>query len=193
MNVTVTNIYLLDRLELTVQAVVEQALGSWDPSTGWHGFMHYTIATHELIHCLYQSVSGRSQLSPTQADHMLKWGQKGLSQVHAWLHNLQWQGLHLGCLNAQATEQTCVLTFPHLASDHFIVDIIDPLLMLCSIPAGSHLVSSELASALEHAWHTAQSVYPDAFGADEGAPFIWCSGLDHILPKLEKLRAAVKG
>ena len=115
------------RVRPIVRAALEQPLSSWDYCGGWDGFMHYVIAIHWLLHCLHVVISGCSPLSPAQTETMLAWGQKGISRVCERLRDFRWQGLHAGCVSGtQPGEQTCILTFPHLASEYFIAQVIDP-------------------------------------------------------------------
>ncbi|TFK86560.1 hypothetical protein K466DRAFT_587125 [Polyporus arcularius HHB13444] len=174
------------------RAMLERELESWDPSRGFKALQSHTAAIYVLLHCLRETISGRSQLTPTQTDAMLAWGQDTLSRAVQWLRDLEWQGLHNGCL-AVLGDAAGVVVFPHIASSHLIMDIIDPLLALSSTPGGLTLISGELISVVENAWSSAQAAYPNPIDIIQGAGLVWCSGLDTIDMKLLELRATISG
>ena len=178
-----------------VRAALEQPLSSWDYSGGWDGFMHYVIAVHWLLHRVHVVISGRSRLSPAQTETMLALGQKEISRVCERLREFRWQGLHAGCVSGtQPGERTCILTFPHLASEYFITQVINPVIVLCSTAQGLEMVTNgDLVSCIQLAWSSARLAYPHAMEIVDGSHsgFIWCSGLDRIDEKLEALRVVV--
>ena len=157
--------------------------------------MYYMIAIHWLLHCLHMVISGRSQLSPAQTETMLAWGQRGISRVCERLRDFRWQGLHAGCVSGtQPGEQTCILTFPHLASEYFITQVIDPAMVLCSTAQGLEMVTNgDLVSSIQLAWSSARLAYPHAVEIVDTSHsgFVWCSGLDRIDGKLAELRVVV--
>ena len=161
-------------------------MNSWDPSVGFLSFRDTTQAIYILLHCIRATTSGQSHLSPAQTDAMLAWGRQHLSRLHIWLRDLSWAGLHKGCL-ATPGDAAAILSFPHIASHHLIINIIDPLIALGSTPDGRGLISEELISAIQSTWSSACLAYPDQLAS--GAAFLWCSGLDMIDTRLMELRA----
>ncbi|KAI0683740.1 hypothetical protein C8T65DRAFT_836921 [Cerioporus squamosus] len=180
-----------------VRAMLEHPLTSWNPSDGWKGLKYYLNAVHGLLHCIDETVSGRSQLSPTQEDAMLSWAREGLCRLRRWLRDLEWKGLHAGCIGHRArtplADSVYIVTFPHIASHYLVKDVIDPLMALCSTVRGRELVSHELVSAVQCAWQSARLAYPDASEKTEGAMYIWCSGLDCIDARLAELSRSFFG
>ncbi len=162
-------------------------MAAWDPSRGWASFRNTTQAVCVLLHCVRATVSGQSQLTSSQTDAMLAWGQKEIYHLQEWLRALEWTGLHKGCL-AIVADAAEALVFPHTASHHLIKMIIKPLITLCSMPGGRALVSPELVSTIERTWSAARQTYPNAAEVDRG--FVWCSGLDRIDSQLAELKAA---
>ena len=126
---------------------------------------------------------------------MLAWGQKGISRVCERLRDFRWQGLHAGCVSGtQPGEQTCILTFPHLASEYFITEVIDPVMVLCSTAQGLEMVTNgDLVSSIQLAWSSVRLAYPHAVEIVDGgnSGFVWCSGLKRIDEKLEALRVVI--
>ncbi len=171
--------------------MVQPALTSWNPS--WRALQNYLSAVHCLLKCIDETASGRSKLDPSQEEDILSWGGEALSRVHQWLRDLEWHGLHVGCLRGTVAlaDSIYAATFPHIASYYFVTDVVDPLIDLCSTARGRDLVTKELVSAVESAWSSARVAYPDAMNPSEGAKYIWCSGLDRIDARLVVLRAAV--
>ncbi len=163
-------------------------MAAWDPSVGFVSFSDTTQAIYVLLHCIRATMSDQSQLSPSQADAMLAWGRDELARLHRWLCDLEWSGLHRGCLSIPG-DTAAILTFPHVASDLLGRDIVDPLIALVSLPGGLTMVSGELVSAVESSWSAAWLAYPQS--ADPDAPYLWCSGLDSIDTRLAQLRAAI--
>ncbi|KAI0718768.1 hypothetical protein C8T65DRAFT_638029 [Cerioporus squamosus] len=174
------------------RAMLERELESWNPSRGFKAFQSHTAAIYVLLHCVRETVSEQSQLTPTQTEGMLAWGRDGLARVLRWLRELEWQGLHKGCLAVSGNVAGAV-AFLHIASSHLIMDIIDPLLALSSTPEGLKLISEELISVVKHTWSSAQAAYPNPIDITQGADLVWCSGLDTIDAKLMELRAVVTG
>ncbi|TFK86562.1 hypothetical protein K466DRAFT_587126 [Polyporus arcularius HHB13444] len=173
------------------QAMYEVEMAAWDPSRGWKSFRNTMQAVYVLLHCIRAAVSGQSQLTSSQTDAMLGWGQQELFRVQEWLRGFEWVGLHKGCL-AISGDAAAVLAFPHIASRYLIKNIINPLIDLCSMPGGLALVSAELVSTIEHTWSSGRLAYPNL--ANEEAGFVWCdSGLNHIDSRLEELKALVGG
>ena len=170
-----------------VKTMVEHVLASWNPQ-GFEAFQDYTAAIYVLLHCVRETISGRSQLTPTQAKVLIAWSRDMLPRVIRWLRDLQWQGLHKGCL-AVSGDSAGALAFPHIASNYLIIDVIDPLIALCSTPGGPELISAEFISAVERTWSRAQAAYPNPIDEVQGAAFVWCTGLDSIDAKLRELRA----
>ncbi len=163
----------------------------WDPS--WKGLKKYLSAVHCLLRCIDETASGRSRLDLLQEKAILSWGREGLSRFHQWLRDLEWYGLHAGCIRSKVAlpDSIYATTFPHIASDYFVTNVVDPLITLCSTVRGRELVSEELVSAVEFAWISARVAYPNVIEGNEGARHIWCSGLDRIDARLAVLRAAV--
>lgn len=155
--------------------------------------MKYLNGVHCLLRCIDEVASERSKLSPSQEQHILRWARDGLSRFHRWLRDMEWYGLHAGCIGGrtQLPDSVHIATFPYIASHYFVKDVVDPLIGLCSTVRGRELVSAELVSAVECAWVSAREAYPDAIDPDKGAVYIWCSGLDRIDTKLAELREAV--
>ncbi|KAI0718785.1 hypothetical protein C8T65DRAFT_638113 [Cerioporus squamosus] len=171
-----------------VKAMYEVEMAAWDPSLGFLSFRDTTQAVYVLLHCVWAIISGRSQLSPSQTDMFLLWGQQQLSRVHQWLRDLEWRGLHKGCL-AVSGDAAAVLAFPHIASRYLVHTLIDPLIALCSMPGGLPVISEELVSTIEHTWASARLAYPHS--ADADAAFVWCTELDRIDARLRELRAII--
>ncbi len=165
-------------------------MAAWDPSQGFLSYRDTTQAVYVLLHCIRATISGQSRLTSSQTAAMLAWGQQELAHLHEWLRDLEWTGLHTGCL-AIAGDAAAILSFPHIASHYLVEMIIDPLITLYAMPGGLALVSGseELVSTLERTWAAARLVYPDF--VDEKAGFVWSSGLDRIDIRLAELRAAV--
>ena len=120
---------------------------------------------------------------------MLEWGQKQLSHLPQWLRDIQWTGLHRGCV-ARSGDAAPIVAFPHVVSHYLVKDVVEPLISLGGNPEGLKLVTEDLVSAVEQAWSLAQLTYPDVVDRDAG--FLWCSGLDRIEPRLAELKAMVK-
>ncbi|KAI0718801.1 hypothetical protein C8T65DRAFT_827467 [Cerioporus squamosus] len=176
-----------------VRAVLEQALSSWNASDGWPGLMRYLKAVHCLLHYVEEMASGRSKLSPSQAQVLLAWGREALSRLQQWLRDLEWYGLHAECIGGTSlrADHVYAATFPHVASHYFLEGVLNPLIALRSTAYGRNMVSRELVSAGESAWYSARVAYPDAIDRNEGALYIWRSGLDRIDARLTELREAV--
>ncbi len=172
--------------------MLEHKWDTWDPSQGWKALKGFTAAAYVLLHLIRATVSGHASLSPSQTDALLVWGRDRLSSVHHHLRNLDWNGLHKGCLSISG-DAACIVAFPHIASEYLVKDIIDPLITLCAIPRGRDLVSEDLVSAVEEAWAAVQVAYPDAVDPVRGAALVWCSGLDRIDSRLKELRATATG
>ena len=173
--------------------MAERLLATWNPSDAWNGLKLYLNAVHCALHCIEESTSGRSHLSPSQEEDIVAWGCERLSRLCLWLRDLEWTGLHVGCIggNTPRPDAVYVATFPYVASHYFVKDVVDPLIELCSTTRGNELVSKDLASAVEHAWSSARLAYPNAIGLDEGRMYIWCTGLDRIDGRLAELRRVV--
>lgn len=166
--------------------MAERILESWVP-TGFKALQGYTAAIYVLLHCLRETLSGRSQLTEAQREVLLAWGRDTIPWVTQWIRDLRWQGLHKGCV-ALSGDAVGALAFPHIASNYLLIDIIDPLIALCSTPGGPELISAEFISAVERTWSRAQAAYPNPIDEVQGAAFVWCSGLDSIDAKLRELR-----
>ena len=172
------------------KALYEVEMAAWDPSQGFRSFRDTTQAIFVLLHCVSATLSGRSSLTVSQTREMREWGQQQLWRIHQWLRDLEWIGLHDGCL-AIPGDAASILAFPHIAS-HFLVQmIVNPLIAMSALPGGSVLVSKELVSTIELAWSTARSMYPESVGCD--AAFIWCTGMAVIEERLRELSAMVNG
>ncbi|RPD61518.1 hypothetical protein L227DRAFT_546481 [Lentinus tigrinus ALCF2SS1-6] len=169
-----------------VRAMYEVEMAAWDPSQGFISLRDATQAISMLVHCIRATISGRSQLSPVQADAMLAWGKEQLPRLHQWLRDLSWTGLHKGCL-ALSGHTAQVLAFRHIASHLLVANVIDPLIALGSMQGGRELVSKELIVTIEHAWLRACLAYPDFAPLD--AIYVWSSGLDQIDSRLTELCA----
>ena len=163
-------------------------MAAWDPSLGFCSFRDTTQAAYVLLHCIRATVSGHSQLSPAETDALLAWGQREIPRLHQWLRNLEWSGLHTGCL-AITADLAATLVFPHVASKFLVRNIINPLIALCSEPGGLAFVCKDLVSDVKHAWHSALLAYPDSVNSD--AAFVWCTALDQIESRLERLQTLV--
>ena len=165
-------------------------MAAWNPSRGFPAFQDAMMAVYVLLHCLLAAASGRSQLSSSQNQAVLAWGHTQLSRIQEWVRNLQWTGLHKGCV-ALSGDEASIVAFQHIASDTIVRDMIDPLLALCSVSLhGDQLVTEALVSSIEHAWHAAQLVYPRV--AERSAGFVWSSGLDRIDARFKELRTAIQ-
>ncbi len=151
--------------------------------------MHYMMTVHCLLHYVDEVASGRSKLSPSQEQVTLAWSREALWRLHQWLRNLEWYGLHAKCIGGKSPrpDSVYVATFPHVASHYFLKGLINPLIALRSTARGRELVSDELVSAVESAWHSARLAYPNAIDRSEGATYIWCTGLDQIEARLADL------
>ena len=165
-------------------------MAAWDPSQGFRSFRDTSQAIFVLLHCIRTTLSGHSSLTVSQTHEMRKWGQQQLLRIHQWLRDLEWNGLHDGCL-AIPGNAASVLAFPHIASHFFVQMIVNPLIVMCASPGGSVLVSKELVSTIEHTWSSARSTYPESVGCN--VAFIWCTGLAVIEDRLRELSAAVNG
>ncbi|RPD54885.1 hypothetical protein L226DRAFT_81346 [Lentinus tigrinus ALCF2SS1-7] len=173
--------------------MAESVLASWDTSRGFEELQFHTTAIFALLHGVRHVVSAQSQLTPSQTEVLLEWGRGRLSYLVRWLRDWDsWQGLHKGCVTISA-DGICAMTFPHIASNYLITDVIDPLISLCSTPGGVELVSEELISAVERAWSSVQVAYPNPIDIVQGEEFVWCSGLDSIDAKLTELRTTYTG
>ena len=164
-------------------------MAAWDPSLGFVAFRDAIMAIYVLVHCVSATVSGRSRLSSSQGDAMLEWGQKQLTHLRQWLRDIQWTGLHKGCV-ARSGDAAPIVAFPHVVSHYLVKDVVEPLISLGGNPEGLKLVTEDLVSAVEQAWSLAQLAYPDVVDRDAG--FLWCSGLDRIEARLAELKAMVK-
>ncbi|RDX45106.1 hypothetical protein OH76DRAFT_1408377 [Lentinus brumalis] len=174
-----------------VKAMVDHHMGSGSLPAGFEGYRKLSAAIHSILQCIYVSVSGRAQLSPTQTDAMLLWGRQSITRICQWLRDLEWRGLHAECLaRSRPGDPNLVLAFPHIASGYLVRYTIDPLLDVCSTTRGLALVPEDLVRTVEHAWSSAQLIYPARVGVDD-VDFIWCSGLEVIDARLAELRAAV--
>ncbi len=163
-------------------------MAAWDPSEGFPRYRDTTQVVYVLFHIVRATISGKSQLTASQTDAMLAWGQQEIKRLREWLGGLEWTGLHKGCLvmSGNAAES---IAFPHIASHYLIKMVINPSITLCSMPGGLALVSRELVAAIEHTWSAARLAYPNAVDVDIG--FVWASGLDRIDPQLAELKAVV--
>lgn len=166
----------------------EVSVAGWDPSAGFLSFRDTTQAIWVLLHCIRATIDGCSQLTPSQTDAMLVWGKRQLFRLQQWLRGLEWTGLHKGCL-AISGDGAAILAFPHIASHLLVMNVIDPVIALGSIPGGRELVTSDLVFAIEQAWSRARLAYPDFAPRDAG--FVWSSGLEGIDSRLAELCAVL--
>ena len=170
----------------SARAMYEAKMAGWDPSQGFLSFRDTTMAIWVMLHCVRATVSGCSQLSSSQTKATLAWGKTQLGRLRQWLSDLDWTGLHHGCL-AIPGGAAAVLAFPHIASDLLVANVINPVVALRSMPGGRELVTSELVYAIEHAWIRGRLAYRDSAPRDGG--FVWSSGLDRIDSRLAELCA----
>ncbi len=161
-------------------------MAAWDASLGFVSFRDTIQAVFILLHYVRATISGQSRLSPSETSAMLAWGQQQLSRLHQWVRDLEWNGLHKGCISGPG-DPAAVLAFPHIASHYLVQNLIDPLITVCSMRGGRALVSAELVSAIEHTWVSARLAYPRS--ADADAQIVWCTALDSIDARLAELRA----